>query len=131
MSRPTKKLSPYLDLLEPGENVTGQRGYDPKQLYQYLFDNVDRNMVLLYTQRELAEAIEMSREALNYFMVDIADLGWLEKEGKKWRMVKTPNEIEWNKETYNKLLMLKRWHQPYYRKQYEAEGITKGDIING
>lgn len=125
-----KKISPYLDLVEPEVETVGQRAYDPQQIYMYLFDNVDRNMVLLYSQKELAEAISMSREVLNYFIRDAIDLGWIEKESKSFKLIKRPDEIEWTKELYAKLTMLRRWHQPYFRKKFEQQGLTKGDILN-
>jgi hypothetical protein len=130
MSRPTKKISPYIDLLEPEAYTSGQKPYDSQQIYMYLFDNVDRNMVLLYSQKELAEAIGIARESLNYFIRDAIDLGWIEKESKSFKLVKRPDEIEWTKELYAKLGMLRRWHQPYFRKKFEEQGLTKGDILN-
>ena len=117
-----REFSPFLSKLEPKEKQLGSRTYDPRQLYQYIFDNSDRYGIIVYTQKELAEAIRIQRETMNYFFKDFIEMGMIEKVNKNtFKVLVDPNEFEWTEEVYNRLSELRKTHQTYYRKQQQGE----------
>lgn len=114
-----REFSPYLSELQPKEkSQVGKRTYDPRQLYQYLFDNSDRYGIIVYTQKELADAIRVQRETINYIIKDFIEMGFMEKIGRStFKVLIKPEDIEWTEEVYNRLSELRKTHQTYYRKQ--------------
>jgi hypothetical protein len=113
-----REYSPFLSELQPTEKTTGKRTYDPKQIYQYLFDNTDRYGIIIYTQAELAEAIKIRYETMNYIISDFISVGFIEKVNKKtFRILQHPDKIEWTEELYKRLSELRKTHQTYYRRK--------------
>ena len=117
-----KERSPYLVQKEPKERIRGMRAYDPEQVYRYLFDNSDRYGIIIYTQKDLAEAIKIQRETLNYFYQDFLAIGLLEKVSRaKFKVMVHPDEFEWTDEVYDTLSRLRKRHQ-YAYKEKNIEG---------
>lgn len=117
------KLSPFLSEMPAEKKQPGRKTYDPKQIFQYLFDNSDRYGIIVYTQKELADAIRVHRETMNYIYQDFMQIGLLEKVDKKtFRILQEPDKFEWTEEVYDRLAELRKTHQTYYRrKQQQGE----------
>ena len=125
----TYSYSDKFDRWEPKQKTVGMRAYDPRQIFQYAFDNTDRYGVVLYSLRELAEAIDIRRETMEHYFKDFQDMGWIEKFSRaSYRILVKPDEIEWTDQVYERLAELRKWHQQAYRKKQEAKGITKENI---
>jgi hypothetical protein len=114
-----REFSPYLSKLPKRDKSTkGSRSYDPRQVYQYIFDNSDRYGIIVYTQFELADAIKIQRETMNYFFLDFMTLGFIEKINKKtFKVLRDPKTIEWTDELMDELERLRKTHQTYYRRK--------------
>lgn len=109
-------------LLDKGreKDTKGRRGYDPSQIYMYLYANIDRYGVIAHTQKEMAEAIQMSKESMGNFYQDFLALGLIEKvSNREFKVLVKPDEINWD-EIYEDFLKLRKRHQPAaYGKQEE------------
>jgi|JI7StandDraft_1071085.scaffolds.fasta_scaffold254329_2 hypothetical protein len=119
--RKNKEVSKFLDL-GPTKEGKGRRGYNPEQIYQYLYDNIDRTGVIMYTQKDMAEAIDMSREAIGNFYKDFETLGFLEKVDRwNFKVLYKPEEIVWDRELYDRFFQLRKRHQPAYTNKEKGE----------
>lgn len=109
-----KKQSKYLDL-GPKKDRAGRRGYDPEQILQYLYENTDRIGVIIYSQKDMADAIDMSRESMGNFYMDFQTLGFIEKiDARNFQFIVNPKDVIWDEELYETFFALRKRHQPAY-----------------
>lgn len=110
--RKNKAVSEYIEI-GPPKKSKGRRGYSPEQIYRYLYENIDRTGIISYTQKEMAEAINMSREGLGNFYQDFTTLGLLEKVDRwNFKVLYKPEDVDWSEEFYEKFFALRKRHQP-------------------
>lgn len=109
----TKSKSPYIGLREG----SARPFYEPSQMYEFLFDNTDRHGVLLYSIRDLARAAMIGRTGLQFFIIDMKKLGYIEDHGHKGsRLLYKPSEIEWTDELYAELKVFRKERSDKVRK---------------
>ena len=112
----TKSISPYIGLSQR-KGGRGRRPYEPSHIYRFLFDNTDKHGVVLYTLKELARTAIIDVNVLKYHISDMKKLGYITDHGRGYRLLKTPSEIEWNDELYDKLDELRKTHFSRYKKK--------------
>ena len=106
--RKNRGVSPYIGLADPPPGG-GRRPYEPKHLYQYLFDNTDRHGVVLYSLSQLANTAQVTWHKLGNFVADMKKLGYMETYGPRGVRIKVhPSKVDWEGGVYDKLDELKK-----------------------
>lgn len=94
--------------------------YDPAQVWAVLRANSDRNGIIQYNITKLAEAMEVGRQNLSYFVSNFKKMGLIEEAGgHKLRIL--VKDVTWDQDKLDEFQSHHRLHQSKYRRELIEE----------
>lgn len=111
-----RKYSSIIDRESP-EGYRGVTAYNREQIHQWLYDHSDDRGIIVYTQQQIAEMLEIGYQNLSTIFSDFVETGLLKKHGPRFfEVVYHPEELDWG-EINKKQREVRKKHQFFHRQK--------------
>lgn len=91
----------------------GQKPYDREKIYRWLYENSDSRGIVIFTQRQVSEKLDISYQSISTIYTDLIDIGYMKKHGRIYfEIIYDPDDLDWGEDFKQEQIKLRKRHQP-------------------